>query len=107
MNMVTDYLNMFRKRDISLKLFKRIEELAKWAEGRRMAQIGKITERILRFRDSQSVVMDASSTEADATGIEQVRQVAMVVESAIRENKLQWEMERPKIHLHYRPGCCT
>ena len=94
MNMVTDCLNMFRRRDISPKLFKRIEELANWAEGRRMAQIEKITKKILRFRDSQSVVMDASGTEADTAGMERARQVAMVVESAIRENILQWEMER-------------
>lgn len=94
MNMVTDCLNRFRKRDIGPEFFERIEELAKWAEGHRMAQIGKITKRILRFRDSQSVVMDASGTEADTAGIERAGQVALVVESAIVENRQQWEMEK-------------
>lgn len=96
MNVMTDCLGDFRKRDIGPELFERIEELAKWAEEHHMTQIGKTTKRILRFRDSQSVVIDASSTEADTSGMERAKQVALVVESAIRENKQQWEIEKIK-----------
>ena len=93
MNMVTDCLNMFRRRDISPKLFKRIEELAKWAEEHHMTQIRKVAKGILRFRDSQSAVME-TSTETDTAGMERARQVALAVESAIKENKQQWDVEK-------------
>lgn len=94
MNMVTDCSNRFRKRDIGPELFERIEGLAKWAEEHHMTQIRKITKRILRFRDSQSLVIDASDTGADTVGMERAKQVALVVESAIEENRQQWEMEK-------------
>lgn len=94
MNMVTDCLNKFRKKDVSPKLFNRIEELAKWAEEHHMTQIRKITKRILRFCDSQSLVIDASDTGADTVGMERAKQVALVVESAIEENRQQWEIEK-------------
>lgn len=93
-NMLMDCLNKFRKKDVSPKLFNRIEELAKWAEEHHMTQIRKITKRILRFRDSQSLVTDASDTGADTVGMERAKQVALVVESAIEENRQQWEMEK-------------
>lgn len=48
---------------------------------------------ILRFRDSQSAVME-TSTETDTAGMERARQVALAVESAIKENKQQWDVEK-------------
>lgn len=94
MNKVTDCLNIFRKKDMSREFSERIEELTKWAEEQHMTQVGKVAKRILRFRDSQSVAMDAFGTEADTAGIEQARQVALVIESAIEENRKQWEIEK-------------
>lgn len=94
MNVLTDCLGDFRKRDIGPELFGRIEELAKWAEEHHMTQIGKTAKRILRFRDSPSVVIEVSNTEADTARMERARQVSLVVESAIEENKQQWEIEK-------------
>ena len=58
-----------------------------------MTQIRKVAKGILRFRDSQSAVME-TSTETDTAGMERARQVALAVESAIKENKQQWDVEK-------------
>ena len=92
-NVLIDFLNIFRKKDINPKLFNRIEGLEKWAEEHHMTQIRKVAKGILRFRDSQSAVME-TSTETDTAGMERARQVALAVESAIKENKQQWDVEK-------------
>ena len=84
----------FRKRNIGSEFFGHIKELAKWSEERQMMQIRKITKRILRFCDSQLVVTDTFGSEADTAGMERARQVALVIESAIEENRQQWGIEK-------------